>query len=199
MKGSRIYVEGGGSSEELQILCREGFRKLLENAGFRGRMPRFYACGTRNDAYNDFHTAHASGKYDFVGLLVDSEDPVENIEQPWAHLTKRDKWERPAGASDEQVFLMVTSMETWIVADRAALKTHFGTKLQEKALPALVELETKHRDNTRKELVHATRNCTAAYSKDELSFKLLAAINPSVIAPLLPSFARMLRILNEKL
>jgi hypothetical protein len=47
-----IYVEGGGAgadSKDVDIRCREGFRKLLENCGFEGRMPRLVklvaACG----------------------------------------------------------------------------------------------------------------------------------------------------------
>ena len=53
----RLYIEGGGESRSLHIKCREGFRKLLEQAGFRNRMPSTRACGSRDVAYDDFKTA----------------------------------------------------------------------------------------------------------------------------------------------
>jgi hypothetical protein len=57
-----IYIEGGGTGEdskEVDIRCREGFRKLLENCGFgrQRRMPRLVACGGRNSALDAFQTA----------------------------------------------------------------------------------------------------------------------------------------------
>ena len=50
MNAKRIYVEGGGDAKDLRTRCREGFHKLLENAGFTGRVPRIVASGSRNEA-----------------------------------------------------------------------------------------------------------------------------------------------------
>jgi hypothetical protein len=58
---SRLYIEGGESKED-QIRCREGFRKLIEKAGFTGRLPRLSACGGCGAAFDDFKTAHAGQK-----------------------------------------------------------------------------------------------------------------------------------------
>ena len=52
-----IYVEGGGNASLLQSELRHGFKALFESAGFRGRLPRVVACGSRNDAFNDFKIA----------------------------------------------------------------------------------------------------------------------------------------------
>lgn len=70
----KVYVEGGGDGKSLHIKCREGFRKLFEKAGFKGRMPATRACGGREAAYDDFKTAveHA-GDDEYPMLLVDSE------------------------------------------------------------------------------------------------------------------------------
>ena len=78
-----------------------------------------FPSGGRRSAYEDFesHVATA-GSGDFVGLLVDSEDTVADIEKPWVHLRQRDKWAKPDGATDDQVLFMTTCMETWIAADR---------------------------------------------------------------------------------
>ena len=43
----RLYVEGGGDSKKLRVQCRRGFRKFVEKAGLKGRMPRIVACGGR--------------------------------------------------------------------------------------------------------------------------------------------------------
>ena len=204
MSDSRIFVEGGGGgkdSKELQSRCREAFHKLLENAGFKGRIPRIVACGGRRDAFDRFETAMNTGKYDLVLLIVDSEDPVDDAEQPWKHLKARqaDGWEKPASATDDQVFLMTTCMETWCVADRTVLKEHYGSRLQGSALPPLTQLEYRDRHGVQDALRHATRGCINKYEKNERSFALLAEVNPATLQTHLPAFARMIRILKEKL
>lgn len=196
---AHLYIEGGESKED-QIRCREGFRKLLEKAGFSGRMPRLSACGGRESAFDDFKTAHASRKVgDYIAMLVDSEEPVENLEQTWAHLKSRDQWDKPAGAVDEQVLFMTTCMETWIAADRATLREHYGQKLQENALPPLDNLENRNRHEVHDKLVHASRDCSNAYAKGKRSFEVLAKIDPAVLKRHLPSFVRVERILKEQL
>jgi len=93
---------------------------------------------------------------------------------------------------------MTTCMETWIVADPETLKSHYGHCLQVSALPSLVNLENRHRHDVQNALTHATRNCSKAYAKGKRSFEVLAVLNPSALEKL-PSFARMVRILKEKL
>lgn len=195
---AHVSIEGGESKED-QIRCREGFRKLFQRAGFRSRMPRLTASGSRNAAYDDFQTAHAkSGAADFVALLVDSEDPLAHIEKTWEHLKSRDQWARPAKAGDEQVLLMTTSMETWIVGDREALRQHYGQKLQETALPPLFDLENRNRHEVHDKLAHASRDCSNAYSKGKRSFLVVGMLDPTVLMAL-PSFARAIRILKAEL
>lgn len=199
---AHLYIEGGAigqGSKEDQIRCREGFRKLVERAGFAGRMPRLSACGGRNSAYEDFQTAHAHRRPgDFIALMVDSEDVPANLEKAWDHLRTRDGWGRPDGAEDDQVLFMTTCMETWIAADRTALRKHYGHKLQENALPPLQNLESRHRHDVHEKLAHATRLCGNAYEKGKRSFDVLSELDPDALAQL-PSFVRCRRILTEKL
>lgn len=200
-----LYLEGGGSgpdSKALQSRCREGFRKLLEKCDLKLRMPRTFACGGRVSAFDDFKIAHinkAAG--DYVAMLIDSEDPLANLEAAWEHLRLRpgDNWEQPAGATDDQVLFMTTCMETWVVADRDALQAHYGSKLQVSALPPLVELEASGRHDVQDRLEHATRNCSNAYKKGKRSFEVLAKLTPEVLEEHLPSFSRTRRILNDNL
>jgi len=194
-----IYLEGGGDSKELHIRCREGFHKLLERNGFKGKMPRLKACGGRNTAFSDFKVAHEQKNYTFVALWVDSEEPLEDINKTWEHLKKRDEWQRPKDSTDEQVLFMTTCMETLIAADTATLKKVFKKELQESALPSLDNLECKNRHEIYKMLKHATRQCKAPYQKGEKSFEVLSQLNVETLKNHLPSVARTWDILQQKL
>ncbi len=197
---SKIYLEGGGDSTQLTIRCREGFRKLLVKCGFAGRMPRLVACGGRGTAFDRFMTAHETAiAGEYLALLIDSEDPMADIEAAWAHLKARDGWDQPLGASDAQVLLMTTCMETWIIVDRAALARHYGQKLRTSALPPLVCVESRARHDVQTGLENATEKCSNAYAKGKRSFEILGELDPEVLKPHLPSFVRMLRILDESL
>ena len=180
---SMVLLEGGDveSSESLGR-CREGFRRLLEKCGFSGRMPRLKACGSRQSAYENFVAIYASqSSLDYIALLIDSEDPVTNIDETWRHLNQRDGWQRPAGAQNDQVLFMVTCMETWIVADRQTLNQHFGNPLQTSALPPLDNLERRSRQDVQDRLERATRNCPGPYTKGPKSFEVLGKLNPDVL------------------
>jgi hypothetical protein len=195
-----IFLEGGGGSQDLRGRCREGFRTLLERCGYAGRRPKLVACGGRGAAFEDFRHALASArKGDLMFLWVDSEEPIVDVEATWEHLKARDGWDRPKGATNEQVLLMTTCMETLIVADRATLADHYGADLQQNALPSLHNLEERNRDDIQKALAHATRNCRNAYAKGKRSFEVLGKLDPAVLSQHLPSFARVRRILDATL
>jgi hypothetical protein len=197
----KLYVEGGGDSRELHIRCREGFSKLLAKAGFAGRLPRIAVCGGRGNAYHQFKTAATALHRDADSiLLVDSEDPVAAA-SPWQHLKERDGWARPNGVQDDQAQLMVTCMETWIMADRAALQTCFKDGFRPNRLLPVNGLETRLRQDVLQALENATRDCghDRMYSKGVTSFKLLAELNPDTLKPVLPHFKRFLDTLDRYL
>ncbi len=132
-------------------------------------------------------------------MIVDSEEPVKDVDEPLAHLEIRDNWKMPTGISDEQVFLMTTSMETWIVADRTALKKHFKNELKEKSLISLLELENRERKDVLGSLENATRTCKTPYAKGKQSYDLLGELDAEILKMHLHAFARMVRILSAKL
>lgn len=199
-----IYLEGasrGPDSSELKRRCREAFSKLLDRMGFKGRKPRLFASGGRNSVLDDFSTALRTSRGGYVAMWIDSEEPMQNIEAAWKHLaevTTVDKWDQPAGAEDDQVLYMTTCMETWIMADRQTLRTHYGQHLNEGALPPTNDLERRTRHDVQDRLVQATQNCKNAYAKGKRSFEVLEQIKPEALADL-PSFVRVKRILQKKL
>ena len=196
----RIYIEGGGDSKDLQSRCREGFRKLIERTGFEGRMPSTVACGGRNNAYDMFKIALRSVDVnEFPMLLVDSEEPV--ITTPWDHLKSRDGWERPAGAEDDQAQMMVTCMETWIMADHEALRKVFGAHLRESALFPVEGLERRSRQDLLAALKNATEECGRGkgYDKGRRSFQILAELDPETLKENLSYFCRFSETLERYL
>lgn len=187
MVGMKLYVEGGGDSNSLRTACRRGFSEFLIRSGLDGHMPRIVACGSRQNAYDDFCTALRSGNP--AMLLVDSEAPVAGEQapwQPWQHLLNRagDKWVQPAGANNEHCHLMVQCMEAWFLADRQALQVFFGQGFNVNALPAVSSpIEGVTKQQIYQSLANATKDCKtkAPYGKGEHSFKLLALIDPAKV------------------
>jgi hypothetical protein len=200
----KIYVEGGGNSKEEHVRCREGFRKLVERAGFTRAMPAFVAGGGRERTYDLFQRALRDGETDtYPIVLVDSEEAVaqsdETPQSPaaWHHLKRLDNWERPIGAQDDQAQLMVTCMETWLMADRPALLRVFGAGLQESALLPTSDLETRSREEVQGALENATKACGRAkvYSKGRRSFQVLGLVDPALLQRYLPHFRRFVATL----
>ena len=196
-----LYVEGGGDYKDLKSECRRGFRELLTNAGFEGRMPRIVACGPRNDAFDDFQIALTQG-LTLPILLADSEvlvkeaNSVNNSSGAWNHLHERDGWQRPKVVSDDQAQLMVTAMETWLVADPKAVSKHFPG-MNEKKLPATIELESRTKNDILTALEGATSGSNKGkYKKGRDSFELLANLNPGEMKNKLPHFRRFIQALD---
>jgi hypothetical protein len=205
-----IYVEGGASgpnsdrssSKYLTTRCQEAFHRLLDGMGFKGRKPRLVACGGRARVFDRFCTAHKAAGADYIAMWIDSEDPMTDIEQAWKHLaevTTVAPWVKPDDASDDQVLFMTTCMETWIVADRAALREHYKQKLNENPLPHTNSLEGQQRHAVQLALETATKECKNAYAKGKRSFEILEKLDPAVLRQHLPSFVRVERILKAKL
>lgn len=183
--GIQVFVEGGGKGDDSTIACRRAFNKLIERAGFRGRMPKIIACGSRQNAFERFELACAEDKRDCL-LLVDSEGPVIHT-SPWEHVRRRvgDGWNKPVSAEDDDLHFMVECMEAWIVADLNAMRGHYGRALQESALPARADVEQVPKRDLYEALGKATRQA-GDYGKGSDAFALLAAIDPAVLRKACP-------------
>jgi len=201
VKEIRIYIEGGGENEKLRARCREAFQALFKKSGFKGKMPRLIACGSRTNAFRDFSNSLKKNPNAFSILLVDSEDTVNELspnphsDMAWIHLKRKNKdnWNRPEGTKPYQALLMATSMETWIATDRVALKAFFGKDFQENALPALDNIEDHDSKGVFEKLKLATRKCKEdkRYQKGEISFKILETLDPQILAQHLTQFQRL--------
>ena len=196
---TRLYVEGGGDRKPLRTECRQAFRAFLQKAGLAGRLPRIFASGGRQQAYDNFrHALGASRGDDFVVLLVDSEGPIATDAERWRHLKDRDGWDKPAGATDDQVHLMVQCMEAWFLADRPVLADYFGDGFSENSLPRRADVEEVSKQELELGLNAATRNSRpkGAYRKGRDSFALLADLDPDKVANASPHAKRFLEALR---
>jgi hypothetical protein len=165
-------------------------------------MPKIVACGGRNKAYEDFKNSVTSARNDeYPILLVDSEDPIASDSCPWDHLKARDHWDRPGGAEDDQAQMMATCMETWIMADHAALRNFFGGCLRESALIPVNNLENRSRQEILEALESATNDCgrNKGYDKGRCSFKILVNLNTELLEENLPYFYRFKEMLGRRL
>lgn len=185
---AKIYIEGGGdSNESFETLFRRSWKKFFESAGLRGHMPQVVRGGPRKRTFDLFTTAIATPDSERVPLLlVDSEGPVQAGRSVWKHLQARDEWNQPGGASEDQAFLMVQLMETWFLADRDALKRHFGNQFKETDLKQWPQLEDVPKETVLDALRKATTKCPSPYAKGKVSFKLLEKINPTLVEAACP-------------
>ena len=197
----KVYVEGGGDSNQLRRQCRNGFREFFSKAGLEGHMPRVIACGSRQRAYDQFCTAIGQAEDDsFIVLLVDSEAAVAAGDSPWEHLKKRDKWTQPSAAVDDSAQLMVQCMEAWFVADRQSLSTYFGEDFKDAALPARDDVEAIAKDDLERTLKQVTRSCSkgkGTYRKGRHSFELLGCLEPNKVMESSPHARRLIDTLRR--
>ena len=116
-------------------------------------------CGNRDAAYDDFCRALKTYSKAFNILLVDSEVSVPAGKTQWQHLKDlNNKWECPPGVSDNQCFLMIESMETWLIADMKALKEFYGQGFLPNAIPKAADIESINKKSLLDALEHATVN-----------------------------------------
>jgi hypothetical protein len=195
-------VEGGGDhNKALQTECRRGFSEFLRKAGLEGRLPRVVARGGRSQTYDKFRIAHeGKGAEDLPILLVDSEAPV-TASDSWQHVRLRqgDEWERPQGASDDQIHLMVQALEAWFHADKEELQEYYGQGFRMNALSPRLDIEKIPKADLFAGLQKATKDCKKGeYSKGEDSFKILARIDPARVRSSSPAHAeRLLNVLDQ--
>jgi hypothetical protein len=185
----KVYLEGGGRGSnrkgrkggrsEQSSKFREGFSKFVRKVGLTGKMPQFVPCGSRETAFKDFRKAVESGEAAL--LLVDAEKPV-TVPGPWQHLKDSDNWNRPEATTDDHCHLMVQVMESWFLADTAALKSYFRQGFQEGALPQNPKIEQIPKRDIERKLRQATRNSSKGeYSKGKHSFEILAELDPAKV------------------
>lgn len=200
MTAITIFMEGGGLGLATKDRLRRGMDAFLgdlrEAARARSWQWRLVCCGDRGRAFKAFEAASRQGEPGLLVLLVDSEAPVTAAIFS-QHLLQHDG-RNLAFASDDQIHLMVQTMETWIVADRTALKDYYGEGLDESKLPGLDDLEAVSAVD--KALERATRRTKQGqYRKIDHASDLLSRIDPETVRKYCPAFMRLWKTLSKVL
>ncbi|MDE7168578.1 MAG: DUF4276 family protein [Mucispirillum sp.] len=203
----KIFVEGGGNNNTyLKSQCHKAFKSFFEKAGLDNRLPRVIASGGRTNAYYDFCKSVKNKENAF--LLIDSEDIINdrfdignNNNQdgsPWEHLnnTRENRLTKPTGVSDKQCHLMVTSMETWLLADVNALSKYFGKNFNTASLPRHNNLERIDKNNVLDAINKAAKDTVKKkYEKGRDSFCILGMIDPALVQEKSPWAKRLIKTL----
>jgi hypothetical protein len=94
---------------------------------------------------------------------------------------------------------MVVCMETWMLADRTALKRVFGACLREAALLPPKDLELRTKAEVHASLIAATRDCgrERMYAKGRRSFQIVGELDPTTLGSCLPHFTRFVSALGR--
>ena len=197
MVTAKLYVEGAGPRRAQQSQCRRAFAKFFEAAGMKNR-PGVEPCGGRQEAFDSFRIALKIGDSAVLPLLlVDAEASVTKGHSSWQHLKPRDGWDRPPGAEDDQAFLMVQVMESWFLADPGALRRSFGPHFSEAPFRAWPALEAVPKQTVYEVLEKATAECKHAYRKGDVSFDVLASVDPAKVEAACPHAKELLQRLRS--
>jgi hypothetical protein len=131
---------------------------------------------------------------------VDSEAPVTATD-PWEHVRLRsgDGWQRPDGASQEQIHLMAQAMEAWFHADKEKVQEYFGQGFRLASLRPRPDIDNIPKADLFSGMQSATRDCLkkGEYSKGQHSFEILALIDPSKVRAASPHAGRLLNTLDR--
>lgn len=188
-----IYMEGGGDGRDTRAALRQGMDAFLTELKDAVRAKAWHwklvCCGGRQEAFNAFSHARRTDDFGIIVLLVDAEGSV--FKSPGVHLVERDGWVLD-NVSDDFVHLMIQSMESWIVADAAALTTYYGQGFSAKRLPKSRNLEPVARDDIATALAAATsKTQKGTYHKIRHASDLLNLIDPQKVRRRCPSCNRL--------
>lgn len=196
VKEIRIYVEGGGDQADGKRLLRIGFAQFFKNAGAKNI--KVIPCGGRDQAFDHFKTALKDHPTTLNLLLVDAEAAVDELDTPWNHLHKRDNWQRPSAAKEDQCHLMVQTMEAWFLADKQALQQFYGKAFNANALSRHQNVEEIAKTQLELSLVVATKlTSKGEYHKIHHAAELLKLIEPAKVRNASRHFDRLISKLVE--
>jgi hypothetical protein len=178
----KVFVEGSGDTNKLQAVGREAMKKFLSRLTLK-RPCQIIMCGGRQQAYNDFCLALQNPKDgEWPILLVDAEAAMQG--ETWDHLKIRDGWEKPQDANDAHAFMMVQTMEAWLICDEQAWKA-WKSRADTAKLPKIhnANVETIEKDKLEQGCGAVGKSIDFSYLKNKRmsGFGILKHVNPELV------------------
>lgn len=176
-----LYVEGGGDRFSRGRL-REAFSRFLSEprqaAWRRSIQLRIVPSGSREEAYRAFRRRLEDDPSAHVFLLVDADRRVTAGSAREHLATGAGAWDL-SFATDEQCHLMAQVMESWFLADPAALERFYGQGFAAGKLPKRQNVEEVPKDQVVTALDGASRNTSAGrYHKIHHGAPILESLAP---------------------
>ena len=186
-------MEGGGKGNSAKASLRQGMDMFLYpiKEAIRSKSWRWKLVpnGSRNEAFSSFKQAVLNDVTTIIILIVDAEDPVKT--SACEHLKLRDGWDF-GFTKDDNVHLMIQTMETWLVADTEALSNYYGQNFKQSVLPSANTLETIPKAEISQGLKRATKATQKGeYHKIRHASELLKRIDSSKVRQRCPSCDRL--------
>jgi hypothetical protein len=189
-----MYVEGGrgrDSKASLRAGLAQFFEKSRVNGGSQKTIWRVVMCGSREETYELFVRGWRDHPNSHVLLVVDAEGPVVGTERE--HLTAQDRWDL-SFAEDDSVHLMTEVMESWFVADPAALARFYGQGFAAASIPRRTNVEEIPKPDIERALHDATRKTQpGTYHKTRHAPKILESLDPATVRARAPRCERLLQ------
>jgi hypothetical protein len=187
VKRVRIYFEG---TRALRPSLGEFLEKAIPAA--RGKL-RLVAGGGRDQTIDDFGREFRNPGPDFLILLVDSEEADDGKLE--ARLRSKGNWRVPRRTQTQHdICWMVQCMETWFIADRAALRVFYERTLHEKSLPRNQDVESISKKDVLRALKKATKG---QYDKGSHAPIILGLLNPQSVRTVARHCQRLFDIIAE--
>lgn len=161
----RVYIEGGAEGRVGDNDFRRCWKKFLNELHDLARATgRYHSLEVvrgrgRGNAFRLFERHRNRHPNDLCVLLVDSEGAVPEGTKVWDVVAQRadDRWSQPRWAGESHLYLMVHSVETWLLTDQDALHRFFRHGFAPNVLPTTA-LEQRPKEEIFKALKRATIN-----------------------------------------
>ncbi|WP_414657257.1 hypothetical protein ACINK0_02615 [Deinococcus sp. VB343] len=147
----RIYIEGGAPGNNNVRFFRQAWSKFLRSLDTVAKENGFGGItiiqgGGRYNAHDQFKNGAFTGEYDLRILLLDSEIPGVPLVNLWNTLLAPacGGYTCPSWATDDNLYLMVPTVEAWLMTDHDALADYYRRNFdRSKLLPSNPFLEGK--------------------------------------------------------
>jgi hypothetical protein len=184
----RVYIEGGATGRTADNDFRRGWKKFLSELHELAMEQGYHRLNVirgkgRANTFNLFVKHKTIWPNDLLVLLADSETAVPNNASVWKIVGDRDKWQKPAWASDRHLYLMVHFVETWLLTDQDALKQFFKGGLKLNLLPTS-NLENRPKTEIEKALKQATKETKKGAYTHGQAHEIIELVDPNKVKTL---------------